>query len=234
MSEKMNDEKINVPEIIDKIPVAVGWKKHGGNGYKSTMDTTGNAYIGRNKKGTLVLYIVIHSKFGMYQIQINKKRMYDMLKNVCKKDANKQKQYEDDDNAIIAIMGNDVHFNNGIIDGQKAYTDNKIHLWDDALAYCVMNSEIGNNESLKDLKYRYNMGFLRGYEKHMNKPLSYVYDAIKVYIEDTGEFAMPEEKLMESMMDKYQLETQMVERLVYKLSKRGMIIRPCEGYLNCV
>ena len=120
MSEKMNDEKINVPEhevnkqkhceddcgrttlvemgadieeyktgIIDEIPVAVGWKKHGGNGYKSTMDTNGNAYIGRNKKGTLVLYIVIHSKYGMYQIQINKKRMSDMLKNAMIKDMKK-------------------------------------------------------------------------------------------------------------------------------------------------
>lgn len=71
-------------EIIDKMPVAVGWRVNGGSGYQATMDTKGSAYIGRDKNGTLVLYLVIHSKFGMYQIIIDKKRMLKMLTNAIK------------------------------------------------------------------------------------------------------------------------------------------------------
>ena len=151
-----------------------------------------------------------------------------------KPEVNKQKQYEDDEKAINAMMGDDVHFSKGITDGQKAYTSNEIHLWDAALAYCVMNSEIGNDESLKDSKYRYNMGFLRGCAKQRIESLHDVHTAIKTYMEDTGEFAIPEEKLIENMMDKYQLETNVVEYLVDQLSKQGIVIRPCKGYLKWV
>lgn len=71
-------------EIIDKMPVAVAWRVNGGSGYQATMGTKGSAYIGRDKNGNLLLYIVIYSKFGMYQIRINKKRMLKMLTNAMK------------------------------------------------------------------------------------------------------------------------------------------------------
>ena len=71
-------------EIVDKMPVAVAWRDNGRSGYKTTMDTNGSAYIGKDENGTLVLYIVIYSKFGMYQIRINKKRMLKMLTNAIK------------------------------------------------------------------------------------------------------------------------------------------------------
>ena len=96
LTEMGEDIKEYKTEILDKMPVAVGWRVNGGSGYKTTMDTKGSAYIGKDGNGTLVLYIVIYSKFGMYQIRINKKRMYDMLKNVCKKDVNRNENVESD------------------------------------------------------------------------------------------------------------------------------------------
>lgn len=67
------------------MPVAVWVKKLNEPGYKQTTDINGNIYLGKDVNGNIGLYFVIRTKFVVYQVQINKKRLCEMLKNAMKK-----------------------------------------------------------------------------------------------------------------------------------------------------
>ena len=72
-------------ETIDKMPVAVWTKKLNKSGYRQTQDVTGRIYLGKDVNGNIGLYFMIRTKFVIYQVQIDKKRLCAMLKNAMKR-----------------------------------------------------------------------------------------------------------------------------------------------------
>ena len=64
---------------ICKMPIGVAFKKSGKNGYKSSDDLEGYAYLGFDSKESINFYIIVKSLFGIYQIRISQWNLFRML-----------------------------------------------------------------------------------------------------------------------------------------------------------
>lgn len=66
-------------DTICKMPIGVAFKKSGKNGYKSSDDLKGHAYLGFDRNGSINFYIIVKSLFGIYHIRISQWNLFRML-----------------------------------------------------------------------------------------------------------------------------------------------------------
>ena len=72
---------------------------------------------------------------------------------------------EDNVDRMLDIIGNDVLFKQGVVDGKQAYVDGNYSIYSEAIKYCELVVKPGKQEVLKDPGFKYNIGIVHGYEE---------------------------------------------------------------------